>query len=144
MSLGPWNRLLGLALCAVMVGCGQWTERREQELRVLEGSRVTGNAGVAQVKIPLTSADKSMLLQITPRLGFQSYVTEVLDEEGNVLYDFSEDVQRSRQRSGGAYPSDFTVFNWPVAGDDPFLSGEEVTVRVAAADKNGELKLVNR
>jgi hypothetical protein len=139
MSLGPWIRPVVLLACVAMGGCGQWTEDRVQELRVLQGTRATGSAGVARVKIPLTSADKSLLMQVSPQAGFRTLVTHIEDEDGNTLIDFSEDIQRSRQRTGAAYAKEMTMLNWPIGLDDPFLSGDGVVVVVAAVDKDDAL-----
>jgi hypothetical protein len=137
--MGPLFRPFILFGCVAMMGCVKWTEDREEELRVLETRRVTGVSGVARVKIPLTAADKAMLLTVTPPAGFRSYVTGLEDQDGNVLYEFVDDLQRSRQPTGAAYASDLTVLNWPIESDQAFLAGEEVVALVAAVDGSDTL-----
>mgnify|MGYP001170343526 CR=1 FL=1 len=139
MSMGPLFRPIILFGCVAMMGCAKWTEEREEELRVLETRRMTGMSGVARVKIPLTAADKAMLLTVTPPDGFLSYVTAIEDQDGNILYEFIDDLQRSRQPTSAAYASDLTVLNWPIEAEHELLTGEEVVAVVAAVDDSGTL-----
>ena len=137
MKIGPWFRPFGILGCILLMGCTTWEEEREEELRVLSRTKRTNNLGTTRIKVPLTAADDEMLVQVQPQDGFFAVVLELEDEEGNVIYDFEEDVQRSRQATGAAVPSTMAVLNWPIRESDTEMSGEEITVRVAAVDEQG-------
>jgi len=137
MKIGPWFRPFSIMGCVLMLGCTSWVEERAEELRVLSVTKRTNNLGTTRIKVPLTAADNAMLLQVQPQNGFSAVVLEIEDADGTVIYDFEEDVQRSRQATGAAVPTTLGVLNWPMRADDPELSGEEITVRVAAVDKDG-------
>ena len=129
-----YQNLMVLGCVSALIGCTTWTERREEELRVLDGSKLTSSNGLARVKIPLTSADHAVMLEAIPPSGFQAFVAKVEDSEGNLLRDYTEDLQRSRQRTGAASASNAVFFNYPTGDDDPPLSGEELVVSIAAVD----------
>lgn len=137
MKIGPWFRPFGILGCILLMGCGTWEEERVEELRVLTRTKRTNNLGTTRIKVPLTAADDAMLLQVQPQRGFFAVILELEDAEGNVIYDFEEDVQRSRQITSAAVPSTLGMLNWPIRADDPALEGEEITARFAAVDDQG-------
>lgn len=139
VTLGPKYMRASLFFCALLVGCGSWEERRDEELRVLEGHRISGNEGFANIRLPLTNADKTMLLHVTAADGFLSHIERLEDADGNILHAFEEDIKRSKHRSSGAFASDFTLLNWPVSGEEALLTGEEVVAVVGASDDSGTL-----